>query len=441
MKKILVLGAGRSSTSLISYLLRNAPTYDWEVTVADMARDQALLKITDHAYGKALELDLEYTERVRSEIQDSQLVISLLPASMHPQVAKICLETYRPMLTASYVSDELMKLDHEAKAKGVLLLNECGLDPGLDHMTAIAALDRVRSQGGEIDSFISYTGGLIAPESEDNPWRYKFTWNPRNVVLAGRDTARFIRNGRYKYIPYHKVFSRLEQVGIRGYGAFEGYANRNSLKYRKLYGLDTVDTMIRGTLRRPGFCAAWDVFVQLGMTDDSYILEGLDTMTYRDFVNTFLYYHPAKSVEEKLCDYLNISSQGAVMQKLNWLGIFDSKPINIVSGSPASVLQHLLESKWEFRKHDRDMIVMQHQIGYKLSNKYHRLFLSLVTKGDEDQTAMSKTVGWPLAIAAKLVLSGVIKDTGVKVPVSQAYYVPILEELSGLGVQFIEQND
>ncbi len=440
MKRILVLGAGRTLPSLINYLATRADEMSWEVRVADISLQQVLQKIEGYSNVSASEFDIQLPEQREKEIVAADLVISLLPVRFHILAAKTCLKFKKHLLTASYVSDEMKAMDQQAKKNGVLLLNECGLDPGIDHMTAMAALDKIREEkGGSVDTFISYTGGLISPETDNNPWHYKFTWNPRNVVLAGKETAQFIRKGRYKYIPYHRVFTRLEPVHIEGYGDFQGYANRDSLKYRELYGLQNVETIMRSTLRRPGFCEAWNILVQLGITDDSYTLVGLDGLTYRDFINTFLYFHPTKSVEDKLCEYLKLDRHGEIMQKLIWLGIFEKTSIEMDKASPAMVLQKLLEQKWKLEPNDRDMIVMQHQIGYSMDNQYKKFKTSLVVIGDDIQhTAMSKTVGWPLAIAAKLILTGAINDTGVKVPVTPRYYQPIIKELETLGVKFIE---
>jgi saccharopine dehydrogenase (NADP+, L-glutamate forming) len=442
MKKVLVLGAGRTVPSLIEYLATcNDPAFT--VCIADISVSAALERAKEYPNVSGIQLNVLNPEQLEAEIAHADLVISLLPVRFHIEVARACLKLKKHLLTASYVSKEMKSLDQEAKDRGVLLLNECGLDPGIDHMTAMAALDHIRlDQGGIIDSFISYTGGLVAPESDDNPWHYKFTWNPRNVVLAGKETAQFMSNGRYKYIPYHRLFTRLASVQISGFGDFEGYANRDSLKYRALYGLQNVGTMLRGTLRRPGFCQAWNILVQLGLTDDSYYLEGLDRMTYRDFVNTFLYYHPTRSVEDKLCKYLDLERDGVIMKQLQWLGIFERIRIGLDQASPADVLQHLLEQKWKLKPDDRDMIVMQHQVGYRLADRSLNLKTSLVVLGEGTcHTAMSKTVGWPLAIAARLVLSGRIKDTGLKIPSTPKYYQPILEELSFLGVNIMEESD
>ncbi len=442
MKNILVLGAGRTVPSLIDYLAKCTGP-ELSIRLADKSEQLALQKARNYSNVTGLQFDVSNKEQLNTEVNRADLVISLLPVKFHFEVAKSCLLARKHLLTASYISEEMKSLDNEAVGNGVLLLNECGLDPGIDHMTAMAALDAIRLKSGKkIESFVSYTGGLVAPESDNNPWHYKFTWNPRNVVLAGRETAQFIRNGRYKYIPYHRLFTRLEPVKITGFGDFEAYPNRDSLKYRELYGLDDVQTMLRGTLRRPGFCQGWNILVQLGLTDDSYTLEGLDGMTYRDFINTFLYYHPTKLVEEKLCQYLNIEPEGEVMKQLSWLGIFEKTAIGLDQASPADVLQHLLEQKWKLDPQDKDMIVMQHQVGYQGQNGIEKLKTSLVVLGENPvHTAMAKTVGWPLAIAAKLILTGAINDRGVKLPVTAEYYKPILRELQTLGVSIIEEKD
>lgn len=442
MKKILILGAGRTVPSLIDYLSNYYSGSDAMIRIGDISGSLAIERASDYDNVEGFQFDVAAEQQLKDEVRNTDLVISLLPVRFHIDVAKACINFKRPLLTASYVSESMAKLNVEAKSKGVLLLNECGLDPGLDHMTAKSGLDHIRlNLGGNVFSFKSYTGGLVAPESDHNPWHYKFTWNPRNVVLAGTETARFIRNERYKYIPYHRVFTRLDQINVNGYGRFEGYPNRDSLKYRDLYELQDVQTMLRGTLRRPGFCRGWNVLVQLGLTDDSYMLENLDQMTYRDFVNTFLYYHPSKRVEDKLCEYLNIDRNGPEMEQLTWLGIFDSQPVGLSDVSPAKVLQHLLEKKWQLEPGDKDMIVMQHQVGYQLNSEKRLHITSLVVIGDNHtHTAMSKTVGWPLGIAATKILSDQIKTTGVVVPVNSEFYQPIVEELSNLGVKITQED-
>jgi saccharopine dehydrogenase-like NADP-dependent oxidoreductase len=291
--------------------------------------------------------------------------------------------------------------------------------------------------------FKSFTGGLIAPESDDNPWNYKFTWNPRNVVLAGQGGAvQFIRNGYYKFIPYHRLFSRVEEIEIEGYGAFEGYANRNSLGYREVYGLENIPSLYRGTLRRKGYSAAWNVFVQLGMTDDTYTLEDSANMTYRDFINTYLRYEETDTVEKKLCDFLDLDPEGDIMKKLQWVGIFDAVNIGLENATPAQILQKLLESKWELKEDDKDMIAMYHYFEYKQGGENKKLSSSMISIGeDQIYTGMARTVGLPIAIAVKHILTGAMTLTGVHLPTIPEIYNPILDELEELGIFFVEKEE
>jgi len=307
-------------------------------------------------------------------------------------------------------------------------------------MSAMQIIDRIHEQDGKISAFRSYTGGLIAPDFDNNPWNYKFTWNPRNVVVAGQGSAaKIIVNGKYKYIPYHRLFKRIERTTVTNYGEFEVYPNRDSLKYRKSYGLENIPTMVRGTMRRPGFSKAWNVFVQLGATDDTYTLENSENMTYREFINTFLKYHPILSVEGKISNYLNIEEDSSVMYKLRWLGIFENEKIGLKNATPAQILQKLLVKKWKFEERDRDMLVMQHKFEYDLKGKKKEISSSMVIEGqDHIHTAMSSTVGLPVGIAVKLILTGKIKEKGIRIPITKDIYEPVLKELQDYGIKFNE---
>ncbi len=441
MKTILVLGAGQSATSLIEYLLKNTEKEGWQIRIGDFDPEVATAKCAGFKNGEAFRFNIENKEQRISEISAANLVISMLPARFHPKVAEVCVEFGIDLVTASYVSTEMRSLDQRAKAKGIILLNECGLDPGIDHMSAMKVIDKIREEGHELVAFETFTGGLLAPvQNDDNPWEYKFTWNPRNVVLAGQGIVKFIQEGKYKYIPYHKLFRRTEQVHIPGYGYFEGYANRDSLKYLDVYGLRGISTIYRGTFRRPGFCRAWDVFVQLGATDDTYQMEGVDKMTHRDFINSFLSYNPHDSVELKLAHYIGLDLDGPEMYRLKWIGIFDNESIGLQSGSPAQILEHILKKKWTLDPEDRDMIVMWHKFEYLESGKKREINSTLVAQGDDAiNTAMSKTVGLPIAIAAKLILRGEIKLKGVHIPIKPQIYEPILAELKDLGFEMKEE--
>jgi saccharopine dehydrogenase-like NADP-dependent oxidoreductase len=442
MKQILIIGAGRSSYSLIKYLEKNAAQCTWQLTVADKSIDLIKEKANDET--RAVELDIFDEIQLTEEVRLADIVISMLPARMHFTVALECLKQSKSLLTASYVSDELMELDAEVKSKGLLFLNELGVDPGIDHMSAMQLIDSIDRDKNEILGFETFTGGLIAPESDNNPWHYKFTWNPRNVVLAGHEgPAKFIQEGKYKYIPYNRLFRRTERIEIEGFGKFEGYANRDSLKYIDKYKLQGVPTVYRGTLRRPGYCKAWDVFVQLGLTDDSYVMENTEDMTYREFINSFLYYSKEDSVELKLYHYMHIDQDSTIRDKLKWLGIFENEKIGLKRATPAQILQKLLMKKWHFEEHDKDMIVMWHKLIYKNkeNGKTTELTSSMGLIGDAGlNTAMSQTVGLPLAIAAKMVLSGQIALTGVHIPNKKEIYTPILKELKKYRIEFKEKK-
>lgn len=442
MKNILVIGAGRSSSSMIKYFLENAEKEDWFIRVGDMNLALAQEKVGESSRGEAFAFNaLNATERW-AELLHKDLVVSMLPASLHVEVVKDCIKLGIHVITPSYISNEMKDLDEEAKKAGVLVMNEIGVDPGMDHMSAKKILDEIEEQGGKMDSFESFTGGLIAPESDNNPWNYKFTWNPRNVVLAGQGgAAKFIQEGQYKYIPYHKLFRRTEIIEIDGHGKFEGYANRDSLKYRSVYGLENIPTIYRGTLRRVGFCRAWNMFVQLGMTDDTYVLEGSENMTYRDFTNSFLAYDPHNSVEMKLRYYLNIEQDDYVWEKLEWIGLFSDTRVELKDATPAQILQKILEDKWSLEEEDKDMIVMWHKFTYWLNDEFKEIHSSLVYIGhDQTYTAMSDTVGLPVAICAKMILNGTIKMTGVQLPIYKEIYEPVMKELEDMGMKYHEKQ-
>ena len=432
-----MIGAGRSASSLIQYLVNEADSNDFEITVGD--RDLSLVedKIGSSSRAKAINFDVFNDAQRIEEIQNADIVISMLPASLHFKVAQDCVKYGKNLVTASYVSDDIKSLDAEAKAKGVLLLNEIGLDPGIDHMSAMKVIDEIKTKGGELTSFKSYCGGLVAPEFDTNPWKYKFTWNPRNVVLAGQGTAQYIQDGNLKYIPYGQLFKRTDALSVLKYGEFEAYANRDSLSYREVYKLENIPTLLRGTLRRPGYGEAWDLFIQLGMTDDSLKMD-VTGMTYKDFFVSFM-----DKTELSIKEYLKatFNTSDTVFTKVEWLGFFEETQIELEMASPAEVLQKLLEVKWLLEKEDKDMIVMQHQFIYTLNNKQHELHSSFVTLGeDQVYTGMAKTVGLPVGIATKLILNGVISGSGVKVPVSSDIYNPVLAELENFGIEFIEEE-
>jgi saccharopine dehydrogenase (NAD+, L-glutamate forming) len=441
MRNILIIGAGRSATSLIRYLLDKSEAEELFITIGDLSIQNAQKFTADHPNARGILLDVFNEVQRKVAVSNSDLVISMLPARFHIEVAKDCIEFGKHLVTASYISDQMQLLHPKAKAKGLVFMNEIGLDPGIDHMSAMQVIDRIRDKGGKMLLFESFTGGLIAPESDNNLWNYKFTWNPRNVVLAGQGgAAEFIQEGKYKFIPYHRLFRRTEFIGIQNYGRFEVYANRNSLKYRSVYGLEDILTLYRGTIRRVGFSKAWNMFVQLGMTDDTYIMPNSKNMSYRDYVNAFLPYSPTDSVELKLRHNLKIEQDDVMWEKLEELDIFNpNKLIGIEDATPAMALQRILEDKWTLSKDDKDMIVMYHKFGYELDGMKYQIDSNMVSIGDDQTyTSMAKTVGLPVAMAALKILNEEITTPGVRLPISKEVYEPILKELKEFGIYFNE---
>lgn len=438
MNRILLLGAGRSATVLIDYLLSHAVELNATVSVGDQSAEAAADKVGNNAAGRAIAFDALDEVQRKSEIEAHDVVISMLPPHLHILVAKDCLSCKKHLITASYVSPELQLLNEEVKKAGLLFMCEMGLDPGIDHMSAMQLIHDIQDRGGRITSFKSGTGGLVAPESDDNPWHYKVTWNPRNVVLAGQNTAQYLDRGVQKFVPYHRLFSHTEKFKIKGLGKYESYPNRDSLSYISKYGLEGVETILRSTLRKEGYCEAWDALVQLGLTDDSYTLNGLKKMTYAGWVNCYL---PEKakwegrSVKSKVAKLLDL--EPAVLHRLEWLGLFSDDNIGIESGTPAEVLQDLLVRRWKMQPTDNDMIVMRHEIQYTLEDKSHEHISTMVLKGENAQrTAMAKTVGLPMGIMVRLLLQSEIFLTGVHIPVMSQVYNPVLNELSSLGIAF-----
>ncbi|WP_438989210.1 saccharopine dehydrogenase family protein [Polaribacter sp.] len=442
MKNILIIGAGKSSSYVIKYLLEKSNEEKLHLTIGDVSIENATKLINNHKNAKAIIFDVFDKNQRENAIKNATIVVSMLPARFHIEVAKDCLKYGKNLVTASYVSPAMKALDKQVKAKELVFMNEIGVDPGLDHMSAMQVIDKIRNKGGKMLLFESFTGGLVAPESDTNLWNYKFTWNPRNVVLAGQGgAAMFIQEGTYKYIPYHKLFRRTEFLKINNQ-KFEAYANRDSLKYRETYGLKNIPTMYRGTIRRVGFSRAWNIFVQLGMTDDSYSIENSENMSYRDFVNLFLAYSPSDSVELKLRSYLKIDQDDVMWEKLLELDLFNpNKKIRIKNATPAKMLQKILEDSWTLQENDKDMIVMQHLFGYEKEGKKEQVESSLIVLGEnQNYTAMSKTVGLPLAIATLKILNGEITKPGVQIPIAKEVYQPILKELKNHGIEFIEKK-
>lgn len=443
MRHILIIGAGRSASSLIQYLLNNAEQENLHITIADLSAELAQRKTNGHPRSAAIAFDILNESDRKEHISKADIIISMLPAHLHYEVAKDCITYKKHLVTASYISPAMQELDPLVRQNNLIFMNEIGLDPGIDHMSAMKIIDHIREKGGKIFMFESFCGGLVAPESDNNLWNYKFTWNPRNVVLAGQGgTAKFLHEGNYKYIPYNMLFRRTEFMDVEGYGRFEGYANRDSLKYRSVYGLEDATTLYRGTLRRVGFSKAWNIFVQLGMTDDSYIMENSETMSFREFINAFLPYHPTDSVEIKLRHLMKIDQDDIIWDKLVELDLFNpDKIVGLINATPAQILEKILTDSWTLNPEDKDMIVMYHKFGYELNGEKKQIDSTMVCIGeDQTYTAMAKTVGLPVAMATLQILNGKITTPGVQLPIYKEVYEPILNELEQFGVVFNEKQ-
>lgn len=437
-RKILLFGAGKSASYLIDFFVQQE---NYLFSMVDPSGEQVLQRYPGNPRLQLLQLNLEDGPAVLEAMRNHDLVISMLPASMHPTIARYCLQAEKSLFTASYVSDEMRSFDAEAKAKGLLFMNEVGLDPGIDHMSALLLLDTLRQQGAEITGFYSYTGGLIAPESDTNPWHYKFTWNPRNVVLAAQGgLAQLKEDGRYRFLAYNQVFKQIKHFDLGDWGRFEGYANRDSLAYRALYRLQEAETMIRGTLRGEHFCSGWDFLVQLGLTDNQTRIHFDTEPGAAEFLESFLPGHG--TVQEKIQTYLGDNTSNSLMSQLEQIGFYDNHyQFKRKSGTPAEFLQELLEVKWKLEARDKDMIVMLHRVNYKLNGGQHTMESRLRVIGqDQTFTAMAQTVGLPLAYAAEAFLNGAYQATGVQVPNDPHLYSYILQQLSTDGIVFEEHE-
>ncbi len=442
MGNVLIIGAGRSATSLIHYMLDQGQKYNWFVTVADADLELAETKVNGHPRGRAVWLDVAKVVLRQELISRADIVISLLPAHLHTEVAYDCLKLNKHLITASYVSQEMYKLSDEARSRKLIFMGEMGLDPGIDHMSTMQSIHSIRAKGGEITAFRSYAGGLVAPESDNNPWHYKFSWNPRNVVLAGQGTAQYLENNELRFIPYNRLFKHYKIVNVPGMGPFEAYPNRDSLWYRSVYGLDGIPSILRGTLRYPGFCDAWNALIQIGLTDHSYpILDSAD-ITYEQLMDAFINrLASGKSLKERTAQFLGLNADDPVMEKMEWLGLFSPKPVNLPNASPALILEKLLLEMWQLAPDDKDMVVMQHEFEYMHKGKKHLHVSAMVMKGhDQYDTAMARLVGLPMAILAKLVILGKVESTGVHIPVMKEIYEPVLEELKDYGMVFEEHE-
>jgi saccharopine dehydrogenase-like NADP-dependent oxidoreductase len=421
MKNIVVFGAGKSATCLIDYLNRTCIEKNWSLTIGDANAEALMNRVAKSSALNPVQVNVENPAERIAIIQTADLVISLLPPALHILIARDCLANSKIMLTASYVDDEIRKLIPQIDQKKLLFLCEMGLDPGIDHMSAMQIIHRIQKGGGKIHTFRSHTGGLVAPESDDNPWHYKVSWNPANVVKAGSAGAIFREAGVVKRIEYQNLFEQTGMVEITGLGNYAWYPNRDSLAYIPLYGLESAVDFIRTTLRHPDFCRGWKNLVAAGLTDDLKPMESK--------------YKTIADWSRSLLPFVNRFNQKMYVQ----LGLFEEDPLPAGAGTSAKILQTLIERNWKMKENDRDMVIMLHEFEYVENQQTVCLKSQLVVKGENAlRTAMAKTVGLPLAIAAKLILEKKIVLHGLHIPVVPEIYEPVLKELEMEGIRFQE---
>jgi saccharopine dehydrogenase (NADP+, L-glutamate forming) len=436
MKNILVVGAGRSSSSLIKYLLDRSNQYDWFVKVADKSLDLAKKKVANHPRAKAIKFDVMDDDQRNLLLKDADLVVSLLPETHHIHLVKQCIKHKVHLVTASYVSQAMSSFDEDAKKAGLIFLNEMGLDPGIDHMETMRIITKVKNKGGKLRSLYSFGGGLVAPESDNNPWGYKITWNPMNVVTAGMASARYVKDGKLKIVPYNRLFRDTHLVEVPGYGKFEAYPNRDSIKYRKIYSIPNISNVFRGSLRKKGFCSSWNALVQIGLTDNRYIVPDSHKLSYNDWLSFYLEKKNGEKTKQTLAKFLHLSEDHEIVKKIEWLGLLSDEKIKLSNVTPAEILLDLLKNKWEFKENDIDMVILQTEVEYKIEKKIEKMVSTLVIKGQKGfNTAMSATVGLPLGIGANMILNNKIKERGVIIPIYPDIFKPAMNELSELGIK------
>ncbi len=438
MNNILILGAGRCSGAMIDYILDEALKNGWYVTVGDMDPNTANEKIKNHPNGRGTWLDVTKVNDRRDLITRTDVVVSLLPAHLHLEVAHDCIKLNKQFITSAHVSHELYRLGDEARDRELIYTGQMGLDPGIGHMMARKQLDELRAKGATITSFRSYSGGLVTPDNlKNNPWKYKFTWNPRNAVLMGQGTSQYLDNKKLKHIPYNNLFESYHLVDIAGVGSFEAYPNRDSLLHKEVYGLTGIPSVMRGTLRYPGFCDGWNALVKLGLTDGSYPILNAKNMTFHEWIDAYVSNEPGSSIKDRTAHKLGKYANSKVMKQLEWLGLFRKKKINFRTATPALLLEKLLQDKCALQEKDKDLVLIQLEYKYELDGEKKQLISTLKMEGENAKnTAIAKYIGLPIAIFVKMVMNNTIKDTGINVSMKKEIYTPVLEELKEHGIVF-----
>ena len=433
---ILLFGAGRSSLYFIEYILNVCHKHSWMLSIADVHFDNLPEQIQIDQHIRLEKTNIEDSSAREQLVQRHDFIVSLLPVKFHILIANDCIQFGKPFANASYVTDELKSLEPQIIKKNLLFAGELGLDPGLDHMSAMETIHNLQEKGARIISFKSFTGGLIDPESDNNPWHYKISWNPRNIVLAGQGIAQYKLNGDIAYVPYHQLFRQISKLKISGLGVYEGYPNRDSLHYEELYGLEGVQTLMRGTIRASGFCEAWNILIQCGYTNDTLVLD-TNVLSMKQITARFFPFPVKTCTVRDLEKHIGYKISAKALHSLKWLELDSDIFLKKGELTPAQILEYWLLEKWKLEPSDKDMVIMQHQYVYELEGERYTMTSTLRDIGkDNHHTSMSKLVGLPLAIYVKCYLLGKISGKGYKIPVTEEYYKPILAELSQLGIEF-----
>ena len=437
MKRVLVLGAGLVAGPLVRYLLAQE---GFHVKVASRTLEKAQNLVGNIKNGSAQALNVDNTAALEHLISEADLSISLLPYAYHPLVARLCVAHRRPMVSTSYVKDEMRALDKSAKEAGVILLNEIGVDPGIDHMSAMEVINRIRDGGGTLMSFSSYCGGLPAPEANNNPLGYKFSWSPRGVLLAGKNPARYLKDGEIINIPGEELFSHHWPVEIEGVGTLEGYPNRDCLPYMDTYGISDVKGMFRGTLRYPGWCETMKKIAELGLLDEAERNDLADLSLHG--LTAKLVGSSGKALKKDLASFLNVDEDSKVISDLEWLGLLSNAPLPLEVHSLFDVLAARMLETMRYATGERDMLIMQHEFVARYPDSTKQTTATLIDYGvPHGDSSMSRLVGLPAAVAAKLILQGKIDLVGVQVPVAPEIYQPVLDELSEMSIYFTEKEE
>lgn len=428
--QILLLGAGKSSAHLIDFLSHYTLAENYKFIIMDIDTSLIPKEIYKLPSVEVIKVETKDIQFYKEYIASSTITISMLPAFMHLDIARMCLETTTHLITPSYISAEMKSMDNDVKSKDLIFLNEMGFDPGIDHMTTMKIYDKLEEKVAKLVSYKSYAGGLVAPKNDNNPWNYKFSWNPRNVILAGQGgEIVFKENGEIEKLSYNNLFANSETLTLSNGMKFDAYANRDSLKYEEIYDWKNISTLLRGTLRRTGFCEGWNLLIQLGLTnnENQIVAKGI---TYSSFFQLF--------INEKVEDFLQLQNEN-IKAKLISIGILDNTSIIEKDGTAAEILQTILEPKWKLMSDDTDWVVMVHFLEYRIGDKKYSIESTLSLEGEDAHfTAMSKTVGMPIAFAALMILKNEIKERGVILPLTKEIYLPILDKLKNIGIDFIE---